>query len=84
MRVTFRTLCAGPAGVRQPGSTHDVPDLEGKQLVAGGYAFATDPPPTPTADEGTPSATREALEVEKGETAALPKQPARAQRRSAK
>ncbi len=38
MRVQFVALDAGPAGVRQPGSVHEVSDSEGSELVAGGYA----------------------------------------------
>ena len=38
MRVQFVTLDAGPAGVRQPGTVHEVGEAEGSDLVAGGYA----------------------------------------------
>lgn len=38
MKIKMLTLLAGPAGVRQPGSVHDVPTAEAEALIAGGYA----------------------------------------------
>ena len=38
MLVKMLTTSAGPDGVRQSGSVHDVPDKEAKELIAGGYA----------------------------------------------
>jgi len=32
------TLQAGPDGVRNPGSVHDMPPTEAEELIAGGYA----------------------------------------------
>jgi hypothetical protein len=55
--IRMKTLSAGPAGVRAPGSTHLLPPIEAKQLVEGGYAEyvegkplekAVTPPPPPT------------------------------------
>jgi hypothetical protein len=42
MFVRFRTLSAGPAGVRLAGSIHEVSPAEGIALVAGGFASACD------------------------------------------
>lgn len=38
MRVKFLSLDAGPDGVRQANSVHDVPEAEARDLIAGGYA----------------------------------------------
>lgn len=38
VEVRMKSLSAGPAGVRLPGSTHPVSAAEAKQLVDGGYA----------------------------------------------
>jgi hypothetical protein len=38
MRIKMLTLQAGPDGVRQAGSEHDVPTAEAEALIAGGYA----------------------------------------------
>lgn len=38
VRVKMKTLGAGPGGVREPGTEHDVPKSEGDQLVNGNYA----------------------------------------------
>lgn len=38
MKVTMRTLSAGPTGTLRPGQTYDLPDEEAKQLIAGNYA----------------------------------------------
>ena len=37
MRIKFLSLSAGPDGVRQPGSVHDVSEPEARALLAGGY-----------------------------------------------
>ncbi len=51
MRVQFHTLSAGPGGVREPGSIHELPAAEAQALIAGRYASAmsptTDPSPSP-------------------------------------
>lgn len=39
MRINLKSLCAGPAGVFQPG-WRDVPDELGRSLIAGGAAEA--------------------------------------------
>lgn len=38
MRVKFKAIDAGPAGVRLPGSVVEVDPTEGKALVDGGFA----------------------------------------------
>lgn len=44
MRVRLKSVYAGPAGCFQPGSEHDFPEQEAKQLVAGGYAESLEQP----------------------------------------
>jgi hypothetical protein len=39
MKIKMLTLQAGPTGVREVGSVHDVDDKEAKALIAGGYAI---------------------------------------------
>lgn len=39
MKIQMLTLQAGPDGVRQPGSVHDVPAAEAKELIDGGFAI---------------------------------------------
>ena len=39
MKIKMITLQAGPAGVREPSSVHDVPVTEAEALIAGGYAM---------------------------------------------
>lgn len=62
MRIQMITLFAGPAGVMQPGSVHDVDAKLGAVLVAGRYAVdqtaaapaaAPVPPSQPIAMETT-------------------------------
>lgn len=43
MKVKFKTIDAGPAGVRQPGSVVEVSEAEGKALLEGGYAELVEP-----------------------------------------
>lgn len=38
MRIKHTTLMAGPAGCFPPGTERDVPDADGRALVAGNYA----------------------------------------------
>ena len=52
MRITMRTLYAGPRGTMRPGVTYDVGEALGMQLVGGGFA------------KGEDDATLEAQEVE--------------------
>ena len=54
------TLQAGPAGVRQAGSVHDVSIAEAEELIAGGYAEKVgSAKAVPAAAEGKPrTATR--------------------------
>lgn len=42
MRITMRTLCAGPHGTMRAGITYDVPEAFATDLVAGGYATRED------------------------------------------
>jgi hypothetical protein len=42
MKVKFNTLDAGPNGVREAGSTHDLSEEEAKELVQYGYASYVD------------------------------------------
>ena len=42
MRITMRTLYAGPRGTMRPGVTYDVGEALGMQLVAGGFAKGED------------------------------------------
>lgn len=37
-RITYHSLSAGPGGVRQAGSTHEVSNAEADALIAGGFA----------------------------------------------
>ncbi|MDP2990203.1 MAG: hypothetical protein Q8O57_06530 [Kiritimatiellota bacterium] len=39
MKITMRTLSAGPQGTLEAGKTYDVEDKFAKELVAGGYAI---------------------------------------------
>lgn len=41
MEIKMKTLSAGPSGVRNPGSIHNIDAKEAKDLIAGGYAEAT-------------------------------------------
>lgn len=40
MLIKMLTLQAGPAGVREPGSVHEIPVAEAQELIHGGYAVA--------------------------------------------
>jgi len=42
MRITMRTLSAGPHGTMRAGVTYDVAEAFGQALVAGGYAKRED------------------------------------------
>ena len=42
MRITMRTLSAGPSGTMRVGMTYDVAEAFGNALIAGGYARAED------------------------------------------
>ncbi len=49
MRIKYRTLSAGPDGVRQADSVHDVPSDHADTLIKAGYAVAVgETPATPT------------------------------------
>lgn len=45
MRVRFLAIDAGPDGVRQPGTVHDVDDAEAAALIDGKYAEKADATP---------------------------------------
>ena len=40
MKIVMDALSAGPTGVRFRGAEYDVPAVEGRALIAGGYAHA--------------------------------------------
>ena len=42
MKITMRTLCAGPNGTMRAGITYDVAEAFGTDLVAGGFAKRED------------------------------------------
>ena len=42
MKVKMLTLQAGPNGVREPGKVYDIPAIEAKSLIGGGYAQAVE------------------------------------------
>lgn len=60
MKIRMLTLLAGPGGVRQPNTVHEVPTAEAEALIAGGYAEKVEPAKVaPVAAEGKPrTATR--------------------------
>jgi hypothetical protein len=39
-KIKFKTLDAGPKGIRHPGSIHEVDAKEAQALIEGGYAEA--------------------------------------------
>jgi hypothetical protein len=47
MKVTMKTRMAGPSGNASPGATVEVAAALGAALVAGGFATAVEPAPTP-------------------------------------
>lgn len=44
MWIEQKVLSAGPQGTIQPGTVHEVPDREGADAVAGGYAVPASRP----------------------------------------
>jgi len=67
MRLTMKTLSAGPAGTIQPGQTVDVPDEEGRALVRGGYAVESatvSPPGLPASSKAGRPASEPQKEIE--------------------
>jgi hypothetical protein len=57
MKIKMLTLLAGPGGVRQPNTVHDVPPAEAEALIVGGYAEKVEPAKAaPVAAEGKPRA----------------------------
>lgn len=67
MNIKMLTLQAGPQGVRKAGVVYDVPDVEAKQLIAGGYAVVAPADEKPAAK---PAAAERTARGKRGETTA--------------
>ena len=82
MRVKMRTTMAGPHGVILAGKQGEVPDEQGKALVAAGYAERVEAPPPEEkkAEKESETPALETATAEPGETAMMDP-PARRRRR---
>lgn len=65
-RVKFKSLDAGPKGVRHPGTTHPLSDDEAAELVKGGFAEYVDLPPAKKESAMLPPPTANAMQPPPG------------------